>query len=89
MKEIKLPTKQKLIELAREYADEYCDYAKIKYKPVILSHHMLLGLKEGQEKAGIVVTATPNKNRFAKPTPVKFIIHFDPLVFSVKIYTGA
>ena len=34
-------------------------------------------LKEGQEKAGIVVTATPNKNRFAKPTPVKFIIHFD------------
>ena len=33
-------------------------------------------LKEGQEKAGIVVTATPNKNRFAKPTPVKFIIHF-------------
>jgi hypothetical protein len=33
-------------------------------------------LKEGQEKAGIVVTATPNKNRFAKPTPVKFVIHF-------------
>ena len=34
-------------------------------------------LKEGGNKAGIVVTATPNKNRFAKPTPIKFIIHFD------------
>lgn len=34
-------------------------------------------LKEGNEKAGIVVTAKPNKNRFAKPMPIKFIIHFD------------
>jgi len=34
-------------------------------------------LKEGSEKAGIVVTAKPNKNRFAKPMPIKFIIHFD------------
>jgi len=31
-------------------AREYCDEAKIKYKPVIVSHHMLAGLKEGQEK---------------------------------------
>lgn len=31
-------------------AREYCDSAKIKFKPVILSHHMLMGLKEGQEK---------------------------------------
>lgn len=33
-------------------AREYCDMTKpkIKFKPVILSHHMLLGLKEGQEK---------------------------------------
>jgi len=31
-------------------AREYCDEAKIKYKPVIVSHHMLSGLKEGQEK---------------------------------------
>lgn len=31
-------------------AREYCDAAKIKFKPVILSHHMLMGLKEGQEK---------------------------------------
>jgi tyrosyl-tRNA synthetase len=31
-------------------AREYCDAAKIKYKPVILSHHMLYGLKKGQEK---------------------------------------
>jgi len=31
-------------------AREYCDAAKIKFKPVILSHHMLFGLKAGQEK---------------------------------------
>ncbi|GAM24761.1 hypothetical protein SAMD00019534_079360 [Acytostelium subglobosum LB1] len=29
---------------------EYCDKSKIKHKPVIVSHHMLMGLKEGQEK---------------------------------------
>ena len=31
-------------------AREYCDYANIKRKPIILSHHMLYGLKAGQEK---------------------------------------
>ena len=31
-------------------AREYCEAAKIKNKPVILSHHMLFGLKQGQEK---------------------------------------
>ncbi|GMH86827.1 hypothetical protein TrST_g12239 [Triparma strigata] len=31
-------------------ARDYCDAAKIKFKPVILSHHMLYGLKAGQEK---------------------------------------
>lgn len=31
-------------------AREYCDAANIKFKPVILSHHMLYGLKAGQEK---------------------------------------
>jgi RecA/RadA recombinase len=34
-------------------------------------------LAEGAEKTGIIVTAKPNKNRFAKPTPVKFYIRFD------------
>ena len=29
-------------------AREYCDAAGIKLKPVILSHHMLYGLKAGQ-----------------------------------------
>jgi len=28
------------------------------------------------EKAGIIVTAKPNKNRFAKPNPIKFHLHF-------------
>ena len=28
------------------------------------------------EKAGIIVTARPNKNRFAKPNPIKFHLHF-------------
>lgn len=32
-------------------AREYCDMAKIKFKPVILSHHMLMGLKEGACRA--------------------------------------
>ncbi|DBA04510.1 TPA: hypothetical protein N0F65_011058 [Lagenidium giganteum] len=31
-------------------ARDYCDLIKMKFKPVILSHHMLMGLKEGQEK---------------------------------------
>lgn len=31
-------------------AREYCDDIKRKNKPIILSHHMLPGLKEGQEK---------------------------------------
>jgi tyrosyl-tRNA synthetase len=31
-------------------AREYCEAAKIKNKPIILSHHMLFGLKAGQAK---------------------------------------
>mmetsp|Transcript_2648 Transcript_2648/g.4225 ORF Transcript_2648/g.4225 Transcript_2648/m.4225 type:complete len:771 (-) Transcript_2648:1220-3532(-) len=31
-------------------ARDYCDAAGIKFKPIILSHHMLYGLKEGQAK---------------------------------------
>ena len=31
-------------------AREYCDAAGIRHKPIILSHHMLYGLKAGQEK---------------------------------------
>ncbi len=31
-------------------AREYCDEVKIKFKPIILSHHMLMGLKKGQPK---------------------------------------
>ena len=31
-------------------ARDYCIAAKIKNKPIILSHHMLFGLKAGQEK---------------------------------------
>jgi RecA/RadA recombinase len=33
-------------------------------------------LKEGTEQTGIIVTARPNKNRFAKPLPIKFHISF-------------
>ena len=29
-------------------AREYCDFAGIKLKPIILSHHMLYGLFKGQ-----------------------------------------
>ena len=31
-------------------ARKYCDHVKGKRTPIILSHHMLYGLKEGQEK---------------------------------------
>lgn len=34
-------------------------------------------LKEGIEQTGIIVTAKPNKNRFAKPKPIKFHISFN------------
>jgi len=37
---------RKVNMLAREYADS----KKMRFKPVIISHHMLMGLKEGQEK---------------------------------------
>lgn len=33
-------------------------------------------LKDGAEKVGIIVTAKPAKNRFAKPTPIKFHLDF-------------
>tara|TARA_R110001592_G_scaffold120545_3_gene324951 strand:- start:29459 stop:30655 length:1197 start_codon:yes stop_codon:yes gene_type:complete len=33
-------------------------------------------LKDGTEQTGIIVTAKPNKNRFAKPTNIKFHISF-------------
>lgn len=33
-------------------------------------------LKDGAEKVGIVVNAKPDKNRFAKPHPIKFHLHF-------------
>jgi RecA/RadA recombinase len=33
-------------------------------------------LKEGAEKTGIIVSAKPNKNRFAKPHPIKFHLHY-------------
>jgi tyrosyl-tRNA synthetase len=39
---------RKVNMLAREYCDQTTP--KIKFKPIILSHHMLMGLKEGQEK---------------------------------------
>ena len=40
-------------------AREYCDMAKIKFKPVILSHHMLMGLKEGRCVPGLPCRALP------------------------------
>ena len=33
-------------------------------------------LKDGSDKVGIIVTAKPDKNRFAKPHPIKFHLHF-------------
>jgi tyrosyl-tRNA synthetase len=47
-------------------AREYCDSAKIKFKPVILSHHMLYGLKKGQEKMS---KSDPDSAIFMEDTP--------------------
>lgn len=34
-------------------------------------------LTEGSDKKGIIITAKPNKNRFAKPETVKFFLRYD------------
>mmetsp|Transcript_17111 Transcript_17111/g.32376 ORF Transcript_17111/g.32376 Transcript_17111/m.32376 type:complete len:772 (-) Transcript_17111:80-2395(-) len=47
-------------------AREYCDAAKIKNKPIILSHHMLYGLKAGQEKMS---KSDPDSAIFMEDTP--------------------
>jgi tyrosyl-tRNA synthetase len=47
-------------------AREYCDAAKIKNKPIILSHHMLYGLKAGQEKMS---KSDPDSAVFMEDTP--------------------
>mmetsp|Transcript_12742 Transcript_12742/g.18741 ORF Transcript_12742/g.18741 Transcript_12742/m.18741 type:complete len:723 (-) Transcript_12742:20-2188(-) len=47
-------------------AREYCDHAKIKHKPVILSHHMLYGLKQGQAKMS---KSDPDSAIFMEDTP--------------------
>ena len=33
-----------------EFYREYAGAKKRRFKPIIISHHMLMGLKEGQEK---------------------------------------
>merc|ERR1719305_2204265 len=65
-------------------ARDYCDAAKRKRKPVILSHHMLYGLKAGQSKmsksdadSAIFMEDTPEdvarkiNNAFCPTTPQK------------------
>jgi tyrosyl-tRNA synthetase len=48
-------------------AREYCDVIKRKNKPIILSHHMLPGLLEGQEKMS---KSDPNSAIFMEDTEV-------------------
>ena len=47
-------------------AREYCDAANIKHKPIVLSHHMLYGLKAGQEKMS---KSDPDSAVFMEDTP--------------------
>merc|ERR1711934_184015 len=47
-------------------AREYCDTIKRKFKPCILSHHMLMGLGEGQEKMS---KSNPNSAIFMEDPP--------------------
>jgi tyrosyl-tRNA synthetase len=46
-------------------AREYCDEVKIKFKPIILSHHMLMGLGKGQAKMS---KSDPNSAIFMEDT---------------------
>ncbi|KAG5175381.1 tyrosine--tRNA ligase [Tribonema minus] len=55
---------RKVNMLAREYCDQ--TRPKIKHKPVILSHHMLAGLKEGQIKMS---KSDPDSAIFMEDTP--------------------
>merc|ERR1719478_2091824 len=47
-------------------ARDYCDSAGIKNKPIVLSHHMLYGLKEGQSKMS---KSDPDSAIFMEDTP--------------------
>ena len=49
----------------------------IKYGASLIVNFSKAKLKEGANQTGIVVTAKPDKNRFCKPTVVKFHISYD------------
>ena len=58
---------RKVNMLAREYAGD----KKMRFKPIIISHHMLMGLKEGQDKMS---KSDPNSAIFMEDRLVSFII---------------
>lgn len=61
---------RKVNMLAREYVDQ----KKLKHKPVILSHTMLPGLQEGQEKMS---KSNPDSAIFMEDTPqVDLLLRF-------------
>jgi len=47
-------------------AREYCDLKKINLKPIILSHHMLMGLQQGEDKMS---KSKPNSAIFMEDSP--------------------
>merc|ERR1712083_889558 len=51
--------------LAREYCDCQNKAIEVKEKPIIISHHMLMGLKEGQTKMS---KSDPNSAIFMEDT---------------------
>lgn len=55
---------RKVNMLAREYAAD----KKMRFKPIIISHHMLMGLKEGQEKMS---KSDPNSAIFMEDSVVE------------------
>ena len=57
-------------------AREYCDAAGIKLKPIILSHHMLYGLKAGQHTPTLTLTTDPYHN--PHPNPTLYTLHPTP-----------
>lgn len=47
-----------------------------RYAASVVMYLSKAQLKEKENKTGIIVTAKPDKNRFAKPNPIKFHIHY-------------
>lgn len=66
-------------------AREYCDDTKRKNKPIILSHHMLPGLQEGQEKMS---KSDPSSSIFMEDEEAEVNVKIKKAYCPPKVVTG-